>query len=111
MVNLFPPPPSFDLPLSLGQDIIIAFNNKVPNSNPVEYVDFPAGTTVTLAIGKLDKVTSADAIIVGHTATVRIDSVLADDIKDKAPWRCIVSSEDGDDLVAINGKVVRHDGT
>lgn len=120
MTNLFDPPDKADLPVTLGADILVTFNNRVPGSVPAEYVDYPPGWAVTLVIGK-DSISatapamiSAPAVITGHSAVCRIESEVADLIKNETLWRVIVSIPDGqltNDIPAMVGKVVRADGT
>lgn len=113
MSNLFDPPPTAQLPVSLGRDIVLTFRNKVPDSDPVEYLDFPDDVSVALAIGKSSSEVRGVAAISGHEATCRIESELADGLKTGALWRVIVSvTADGhtEDDVPLNGTVVRSDG-
>jgi len=109
MANLFPPPPTAVLPLSLGKDVVVTFRNKVPGSSPATYVDFPEGVSVALVIGKGTGAARGVATISGSTATCRIESTVADTVKSGALWRVIVSLGATDD-VPLNGKVVRSDG-
>lgn len=113
MGNVYDPPPTADLPLSLGRDVILTFRNKVPGSDPASYVDYPAGVSVTLVIGKGASEISGAATISGSDATCRIESTLADGVRTGTLWRVVVSKTDGafvDDEVPLNGKVVRSDG-
>jgi hypothetical protein len=112
MANLFDPPATAELPVSLGRDIILTFRNKVPGSNPVEYVDYPLNVAVKLVVGKGLSAIEAPADIRGHEAVCRIESAAADTIKAGALWRVIVSTADDliDDDVPMNGTVVRFDG-
>lgn len=109
MTNLFNPPPTATLPISLGKDVVVVFRNKVPGSDPAEYEDYPLGVVVTLAIGKGSSEIRGIGTIAGSTATCHIQSTLADKVRSGAFWRVIVSSGTSDD-VPLNGKVVRADG-
>jgi hypothetical protein len=114
MTNIYDPPPTAELPLSLGRDVILTFRNKVPGSDPAAYVDYPDGVSVTLEIGKgPSKISSGAATISGSNATCRIESELTDGVREGALWRVVVSKDNGslvDDEVPLNGKVVRSDG-
>lgn len=110
---LFPPPLVRVLPVSLGGDIIVDFKNRVPNSNPVAYLDYPNDISVTLVIGEgADKIVKT-ATISTHHAVCRVESSVADTLKDTTLWACIVhvaGSPQTDDIVAINGTLERNDG-
>lgn len=113
MAWLFDPPETYDLPVSLGGDIIVTFKNRTPNSDPVEYTDYPNNVAVKLVIGVGDNAIEAPATIDGHDAVCRIESEVADTIVDGSLWRVIVSVTNGeviDNLPALNGTVVRSDG-
>lgn len=110
---IYDPPPTAQLPLSLGRDVILTFRNKVPGSNPASYVDYPDGVSVKLVIGKGDSEILGVATISGSDATCRIESDLVDGVRTGALWRVVVSRANGllvDDEVPLNGKVVRNDG-
>lgn len=115
MPNLFPPPPTADLPLSLGRDLIVTFRNKVPGSDPVQYVDFPGGVDVRLQIGRGSSMVTSTGSVSGSEAICRIQSTEADKIKPGTFWRVVVSVSNGTgvpitDEVPLNGRVVRADG-
>jgi hypothetical protein len=108
---LFDPPEMYDLPVSLGRDIIVEFKNAVPNSDPIEYTDYPAGTTVTLVITKgITEFASAVGEISGYSAICKIKHDVADTVKTGMFWRCSVTLPDEDEVVGVNGMVVRYDG-
>lgn len=107
--DLIPSPQKAVLPLSLGRDVILTFRNKVPDSDPVQYTDFPVGVSVRLVIGKGDSQVTGLGVISGSSATCRIDSALTDAIKSGTFWRVVVSLG-SDDQVPLNGTVVRADG-
>lgn len=107
--NVIPPPQKAVLPLSLGRDVVLTFRNRIPDSNPVEYEDFPAGVSVRLVIGKGESQVTGLGVISGSSATCRIDSSLTDSIKAGTFWRVVVSVG-SDDQVPLNGQVVRADG-
>ena len=113
--ELWSTPPVYSLPVSLGADILIDFMNQSPGSDPPEYVDWPAGWTVTLQIGKAGSYVTAPADISGYHAVCRISSAISDGLKAGTPWACIVAVPDADGtdtdhIAAINGAVVRADG-
>ena len=113
--NLFPPPPVFSLPVSLGADVQVTFRNMTPGSDPPVYVDYPPGVGVSLVVGKSGAtVAEAAAVISGSDALCEIPFATADTLKAGLPWRCVVSVPDGsggvDSVVAVNGVVVRFDG-
>lgn len=115
MTNLFSPPPTSVLPLSLGRDVILTFRNKVPGSDPAVYTDFPPNVSVRLEIGKGSSKISSSGTVSGSSATCRIESSVADTVKPGALWRVVVSLGNGSgnptsDEVPLNGKVVRSDG-
>ena len=112
---LFDPPKVFGLPVSMGADIIVDFQNRVVGSEPATYEDWPAGWVVTLGIGVGVHRVTATATVSTHHAVCRIESAVADGIKAGWPWFVAVSipgSTPGefDDVVALNGTVVRADG-
>jgi hypothetical protein len=109
--NLFDPPPKYTLPLVKGQDLVVDFKNKVPGSNPAEYVDYDDGVTVTLVI-ETDPVTTADAEIDGFHAVARVESADSDAIPNPVLWRCVVSlpGTPTTERVGANGKTKRFDG-
>jgi hypothetical protein len=109
MTNLFNPPPTANLPLSLGKDVVVAFRNKVPGAPPGTYTDFPEEVSVKLVIGKGSTEIEAAAIISGSSATCQIESTLADKVKAGTLWRVVVTTPSSD-TVPLNGKVVRADG-
>lgn len=106
--NLFAPPPKYVLPLSKGGDLVVEFLND-PDGDGT-YTDFDAGVTVTLVIEAATPV-EADADVSGHTATVRVESDVADDIPTGKAWRVVVSSptDPSTEKVAANGKTKRFD--
>ena len=88
----------------------------VPDSDPPEYVDYPPGVGVSLVVGKAgSSVAEAVGVISGSDAVCEIPFTVADTLKVGVPWRCVVSVPDGsggvDSVVAVNGAVVRFDGT
>lgn len=110
MADLFSPPLTANLPLSLGKDVVLTFRNKVPDSSPATYVDYPNDVSVKLVIGKGTSEITSTATISGSDATCRIESTVADKVKSGALWRVVVTSDGTTDEVPLNGKVVRHDG-
>lgn len=111
MANLFDPPPIYDLPLVKGQDLVVDFKNRVPDSNPAEYEEYADGVAVALIIDT-ETPTTATGVIDGIHAVCRVESTVCDGIRKGVPWRCRVSlpGEPTLDLVAINGLTIRSDG-
>lgn len=111
MPNLFNPPPIYDLPLVKGQDLVIDFKNKVPGSNPAEYVDYADGVTVKLVIDA-DTDTTAQAEIDGFHAVCRIESDVSDQLTKGLLWRCVISlpGTPTTERVPVNGRTIRSDG-
>jgi len=115
MPLLFNPPQSYDIPVSLGGDLLVTFKNKVPGSDPVTYTDYPVGTSIKMLIGKGDSLIQINGVINGSDAVFRLESEVADTIRSGVSWRLIFSIVDDnaqltDDIVIMNGRVVRVDG-
>lgn len=111
MPNLFDPPPIYDLPLVKGQDLIVDFKNRVPDSNPAEYVEYDAGVSVSLIIDT-DPPTEAVGVVDGIHAVCRLESTATDQIKAGLLWRARITlpGDPTTDLIAINGRTIRRDG-
>lgn len=109
--NLFDPPQKYNLPLVKGQDLIVDFKNRVPGSDPAEYVEYDEGVVVTLIIDTSPP-TEAVGVVDGIHAVCRVESTVADDIRAGLLWRCRITLPDDPttDLVAINGRTTRSDG-
>lgn len=109
MVNLFTPPPVFELPLSKGGDLSVDFQNN-PSGDGTTFVDYDAGVTVTLVIDT-EPGLSTLAVVSGHHAAVKIESTVTDAIAARVPWRLVVSSPTSPttETVAANGKTKRFD--
>jgi hypothetical protein len=105
---LFSPPPKYVLPLAKGGDLAVQFLND-PNDDG-NYVDYGVGVTVTLHIDSIPAVSQA-ATISGHTATVKVESDVADTIDGGIPWRLILSTptSPSTEVVAAYGKTKRFD--
>lgn len=112
MTTLFDPPPTYELPLVRGQDLIVDFKNRIPNSDPADYVSYDPGVQVALIIDTDDAQTVATAVIDGHHAVCRIESTVSDAIPSGKLWRCRITlpGNPTTDLVAMNGKTIRKDG-
>lgn len=121
MTLLFDPPPSFDLPLSKGGDLIVDFIYRplltgtdgdpvldVNGKKQYPVTDYPTGAVVVMQI---DPNISQSAVITGHHATVTVDHALTDPIKPGRLWRQKITYSDGRDVVLCNGKVIRKDGS
>lgn len=119
---LFDPVTSVRIPICLGGDLILTFKNKTPGTGttgtdgvwvPPEYIDFPEGVTLKLAIGKGDTIIEAPGTVSGIYRVCRVESTVMDTVKDGTLWRTIVSKPNGeveDNIPAINGILVRSDG-
>lgn len=116
MVNSLSVPPKLPLPVSKGGDLIVDFMQKVDDV----YTDYDFGVTVKLEVdiqgtGKpappVQTVTGLGDIT-AHHAVCRIESEVADLIKDGSLWRCIVSypTVPSTDVIAVNGRIIRADG-
>lgn len=95
-----------------GQDLIVAFKNRVPESDPAEYEDYPVGMSVQLIIDVKDSPVVITGDIDGIYAICRVESEVCDTIKAGVLWRCRVNitGPPDDNLVAINGVTFRSDG-
>lgn len=104
-------PPIYSLPFSKGGDLVVAFRNKVPGSNPAVYQDYPDGVAVRLVIDT-DTPITATATIEGEYATVRVESEVADTVVAKKFWRCIYQAPGSPttEIVVTNGLTDRYDG-
>lgn len=107
MVNLFTPPPSYDLPLSKGGDLVVDFVRVDDTNTPIPY---DAGSTVTLTIDTTPPTVGTATISVEH-ALVKIESTAVDPIKKGVMWRCVVSlnTVPTTEIVARNGTTTRAD--
>lgn len=120
MTYLVPPPPSFALPLSLGDDFDANFVYKPlvvdGSGNPVldangnrQYAaaNYPSGASVVLEIDTTPQVT-ANATISGSVASISIPHSVADTIPKSSIWR--VKLVQGSTVqVLANGKTTRKD--
>lgn len=107
--NLVPPTPKYRLPVSKGGDLVFDFRRKVPDSDPVSYTNYDAGTEVNFVLQRDVEVTIAATVSTSH-AVVKIDNAVADTLLDGETWRLVVTFPDGTDVVAANGDVKRYDG-
>lgn len=116
MVNNLSVPPKLPLPVSKGGDLVIDFMQKIDNV----YTNYSSGVTVKLEVdiqgpGKpappVQTVTGVGDITDFH-AVCRIESEVADLIKDGSLWRVIISypTDPSTDVVGMNGRVSRSDG-
>ena len=111
MATLFTPPPVYGLPLSKGGDLLVNFRNKVPDSDPPEYEDYPVGVALLLVIDTAEPV-EAEAEISGSVATVRVESEVVDTIPKGKLWRCVyqMAGSPTTEIIVANGLTERHDG-
>lgn len=109
MAMLIPAPTSFSLPLSLGGDLVIDFQQVDPvTKSPVAY---GGGITLTLIIDANTPITALATISVAD-ATVQIESSVCDTIKAGTPFRLIerVPGSPATNTVVLYGNVTRFDG-
>lgn len=111
MTNLFNPPQVFSLPLSLGGDLVVDFQNN-PSGDGSTFVAWADGVTVTLVIDAATPVMAA-ATITGAHAVIHVPYALVDVVKAKTLWRLLVVTpgSPSTETVAVNGLVVRADGS
>lgn len=109
-MNLFPPPASLGLPLSLGGDLLVDFKNN-PSGDGSTFEDWDDGVEVTLEIDGATRVV-APATISGAVASIRVAAAVCDLIKNGMYWRLVVETPGSPAVqtVAVNGRVVRADG-
>jgi hypothetical protein len=106
---LFTPPPKYYLPLALGGDLVVDFQNN-PSGDLKTFVDYDAGVSVTLAIDTTTPIT-APATVSGSDASVHIDSTVTDLIPAGTGWRLVVAtSSPVTGIVAAYRTVKRFDG-
>ena len=117
---LFDLKPTFDLPLTKGDDLSVRFVHKpvvvdesgdpvlVDGKRQFAEADYPDGSTVKLVIDT-DPPTVFDATIDGSGATVFADHLDVDGIARGVRWRVVLTYADGLDKVAAKGKTVRDD--
>lgn len=111
MTNLFAPPSIFDLPLSLGKDLIVDFQRQVTSGTPPvgTLTNYDDGTVVSLIIDTDPQIVGV-ATITDYHAVIKILSATTDLIIKRTIWRCLVTLPDGSDLVPCNGLTIRWDG-
>ena len=129
MAKLFPEPPRFELPLSLGRDVYLVLERKQPvlddEDQPVkdtegnvvyEPVDYEPGTEVVFSIADAggDYGTSgsedAPAEIDGSRAPMKMESEIVDPMPSQRLWRIRVSVPGEPDEIVANGVTLRQDG-
>lgn len=109
--NLFQPPANYELPLSKGGDLNVAFLNN-PSGDGVTFTNWGAGVSVTLVIDTVPSM-SVSATITGDSAAVWLASASCDLVHEGALWRLLVDIPGTPtvQIVAANGKVARFDGS
>ncbi len=107
---LFPPPPKYVLPLSLGGDLSVDFQNN-PSGDGATFVNYAGGVTVTLIVDTTTPI-QATATISTYHAVVKIESTVTDTVPGGTKWRLIVSTPTSPttETVAAYGAVKRFDG-
>lgn len=110
MANIIEAPPTYELPLSKGGDLVINFQQVDPDDAEA-FLEYGDGVSVTLTIDTAPP-TVASAEVDGYDAVVRVESEVADLIKKGTNWRVVVSTpgSPSTEIVAANGTVVRFDG-
>lgn len=108
MDPLFPTPARYGLPLSKGGDLVVDFMNKPGGT----FTAYDGSVSVSLVIDT-DTPIVATATITGYHAVCKVQSDVADTVKIGTLWRCIVSTagSPSTEVVAVNGRVVRADGS
>lgn len=109
---LFAPPEAHILPVSWHGDLVVDFQQYDPaddtGSTPLDYAP---GVRGFLDI-KTDPVTRIPAVIDGYHAICRVESEIADTLRNGTLW-VFVLSEPGDpttEIPAVNGTIGRYDG-
>lgn len=117
---LFSPPPKYYLPLSLGGDLVVDFQNN-PSGDEATFVNYASGVSVTLIIDTTVAITAA-ATVSGYHANVLIPNdnteattlgltAGADSVPAGTGWRLIVATTTpATEIVAAYGTVKRFDG-
>lgn len=126
MTALFNSPPTYDLPLTKGDDLNVRFVHKTPvldgSGNPVkvdgkiqfEVANYPEGAAVKLEIDTASP-KSFTATISGSAAVVHADAEDdgLDGVTKGTPWRVKIIYNSGQSnevtRVAAHGKTVRRD--
>lgn len=107
MIPLFTPPLLRGLPLSHGGDLLLTLVSRTGGMP----VDWPATMAITLTVDSPGGPVTAAAVMDGPHARLRLDAAVCDTIPTGAAWRAVGGCPPEDDVVLINGTVVRYDGT
>lgn len=113
---LFDPPDVHSLPVSWHGDCVVDFQNYDPDdaalTPPVwTLVDYEAGVTAYLDV-KTEPEQRFTAVITGAHAVVRIESEIADVLKNNTLWVFLLSypGAPSTEIPVVNGVIERHDG-
>lgn len=114
--TLFDPPDVHALPLSWHGDLVVDFVNHDPDDaalkppvwTPIDYED---GVAAYLDV-KTATPQRFTAVITGAHAVVRIESEIADAIRDDVCWVFLLSypGTPSTEVPVVNGVIERHDG-
>lgn len=123
MTALFPAPAIFELPISKGGDLFVAFVYKplltdeggvpildVDGNKQYVASDYPANSAITLAIDTDAEPIMVEGEIDGSMATFLGDKLLMDTVKNRKLWRVVLTYDGGLDVVLCNGTTARFDG-
>jgi len=108
---LFSPPPKYYLPLSLGGDLAVDFQNN-PSGDGTTFVSYAPGVAVTLILDVPSAPVTAVATISGSNANIKVESAVTDTVPSGTPWRVIASfpTTPTTEVVGAYGTVKRFDG-
>ena len=113
---LFDPPTVHSLPVSWHGDTVVSFDNYDPVGAalipPVwTLLDYEPGVSAYVDL-KTDPVQRFTAVISGPHAVVRIESEIADALKNSTLWVFLLSypGSPSTETPVVNGVVERHDG-
>ncbi|UXA09627.1 hypothetical protein KXD96_28110 (plasmid) [Mycobacterium sp. SMC-2] len=100
----------YELPVVVGQDLVVDFQNQDADGNPVDYAP---GVALTLEVYLwADGVITADAEISANHAVCYMPHTMIDQVPENALWRCVLTvpgglgTPDTVKLVPVNGTIV-----
>lgn len=103
----------FELPVVIGQDLVVDFQNQDANGNPVDYAP---GVGLRLEVYLwADGVVTADATISTNHAVCFLPHSMVNQVPENALWRCVLTvpgglgTPDTVQLVPVNGTVAVYD--
>lgn len=114
---LFDPPDVHGLPISWHGDLVVDFENHDPDDAALEPpvwtpVDYEAGVTAYLDVQTKPTPQRFTGVITGTHAVIRIESEVADTLKNGTCWVFLVSypGSPTTEVPVVNGVIERHDG-